>query len=161
MSDDDGHHRVIVAAAATAASNFALQQQRQRRARTNREWAAVLSVMLLAEECHLIEQGSSVRLTRRVVMRPDYSQSAWAVMLRTGQAALNDHTSRKAATFRRRFRIPYKVFVQLVGMVRELGWFPSREYDIAGRQCIPLELKLSSSGTICRALAQVLCCGDN
>ena len=46
-------------------------------------------------------------------------------------------------SFRRRFRLPYPVFQHLVGLVKERGWFPSPSRDVAGRNCVPVELKVS------------------
>ncbi|CAN0596744.1 unnamed protein product, partial [Laminaria digitata] len=44
--------------------------------------------------------------------------------------------------FRRRFRIPYPFFVELVKLAKDKEWFSSVEQDVVGRQCIPLELKV-------------------
>lgn len=45
-----------------------------------------------------------------------------------------------ARAFRRKFRLPYSVFIEMVIMMKELGWFPRT--DFAGRPSIPLELKV-------------------
>ena len=54
-----------------------------------------------------LDDGSpKVKWMRRVYPRVDYTQAPWTVvMLR--QPSQSIHTSRKAYTFRRRFRIPY------------------------------------------------------
>ena len=59
--------------------------------------------------------------------------------------------SRESNLFRRDFRLPCAVFVELVAMVKDLSWFPFTDgdlepeeelKDVAGRRCIPLELKV-------------------
>ncbi|KAG5190791.1 hypothetical protein JKP88DRAFT_266780 [Tribonema minus] len=77
---------------------------------------------------------------RRVYERPDYRRTAWMTML-DNEAQLLDPTSREAKKFRRRFRLPYPMFKELVALVREKGWLPCADADVAGRPCIPLELK--------------------
>ncbi|KAG5188752.1 hypothetical protein JKP88DRAFT_303622 [Tribonema minus] len=78
---------------------------------------------------------------RRVYERPDYRRTAWMTML-DNEAQLLDPTSREAKKFRRRFRLPYPMFKELVALVREKGWLPCADADVAGRPCIPLELKV-------------------
>ena len=80
------------------------------------------------------------KIPRRVYIRPDYDASAWGVMLK--DPALQDKDTKQYRSFRRRFRLPYPVFQLLVGLVEERGWFPKRTKDIAGRNCVPLELKV-------------------
>lgn len=70
-------------------------------------------------------------------------------------AKLLDPTSDEAAIFRRRFRVPYPFFVELVGVVRKEGWFPSPEFDVAGRRCIPLELKVCARFRVLKIAACV------
>ena len=59
--------------------------------------------------------------------------------------------SRESNLFRRDFCLPYAVFVELVALVEDLRWFPFTDgdlepeeelKDVAGRRCIPLELKV-------------------
>lgn len=57
-----------------------------------------------------------VKRTRRVFQRADYAQAPWEIMLR--EEAVDDYTSREARRFRRRFRIPYVVFLELMAMVK-------------------------------------------
>ena len=46
--------------------------------------------------------------------RPDYSTSIWAQMLKNDKAKLLDDTSREARRFRRCFRVPYKLFIEVM-----------------------------------------------
>ena len=65
------------------------------------------------------------------------------------RAKLLDPASDEAVSFRRRFRIPYPFFVKLVEDVRGQEWFPSPPRDVAGRVCIPLELKVCDMFFVC------------
>ncbi|CAM9446024.1 unnamed protein product [Ectocarpus sp. 4 AP-2014] len=47
--------------------------------------------------------------------------------------------------FRRRYRIPYQFFTELMELVKKKKWFPMRKKDVAGRMCISVELKILSS----------------
>ena len=88
------------------------------------------------------EEGTAPRMkrTRRVFPRSDYNASAWGQMLRC--EALNNHQSAVAKLFRRRFRVPYAFFLQLVKVVKYRGWFKAGPCDPAGRPSIPVELKV-------------------
>ena len=138
LMKDDGHETNSAAAAAVSELMLSLVRKRKRR-RTLVQWAAVL----LAFEDEMAEAGREDIMPRRVYFRPDYSQSAWAIMLEAKEE-LSNPSSRQSKSFRRRFRLPYPVFLHLVGLVRERRWFPMRTEDVAGRKCIPLELKVSS-----------------
>ncbi|CAB1111334.1 unnamed protein product [Ectocarpus sp. CCAP 1310/34] len=78
--------------------------------------------------------------TWRVILRPDYRASFWWRML--GETGLKEPASREAKIFRRRFRIPYQFFTELMELVKKKKWFPMRKKDVAGRMCIPVELKV-------------------
>jgi len=73
---------------------------------------------------------------RRRLATPDYSKSVWGKMLL--DPALDDPTSIVAITFRRRFRVPYPLFKEvLIPRCKEKKIFP------AGKGCsIPVEMKL-------------------
>jgi hypothetical protein len=72
--------------------------------------------------------------------RPDYWQSVWGRMLLTD--AVRDAGARKGGKrFRRRFRVPFPIFEQLVTMVRSQNWF-AENADCIGRSAAPLELKI-------------------
>lgn len=83
---------------------------------------------------------------RTVSPRPDYSESEWGKLLKSD--SLNDPISGDAKLFRKQFRVPYPFFLKLVKLVKEKEWFPRRSKDIAGQDCIPIELKVSLSESI-------------
>lgn len=58
--------------------------------------------------------------------------------------SLTEPGSRDARRFRRRFRVPFPFFKELLQVVRENKWFPTRDgdIDVAGRRIVPLELKV-------------------
>ncbi|CAN0148637.1 unnamed protein product, partial [Hapterophycus canaliculatus] len=62
-----------------------------------------------------------------------------------GETGLQEADSKEARLFRRRFRIPFQFFTELIALVKEKRWFPMRVKDVSGRQCIPVELKVLSS----------------
>ena len=102
-----------------------------------------------AAESHDEDDGPGMKRPRLVYDRPDYNESPWARMLRDQR--LHQLGTREARVFRRNFRLPYPVFVELMKMVKELRWFTARAMDVSGRPCIPLELKvrLSRSSDSC------------
>lgn len=87
---------------------------------------------------------------RRVLPRRDYKASFWWNML--GETGLQDPGSTEARLFRRRFRIPYQFFRELIKLVQEKKWFSIREKDVAGRPCIPVELKVKALSYFWRCL---------
>ncbi|CAB1111444.1 unnamed protein product [Ectocarpus sp. CCAP 1310/34] len=76
--------------------------------------------------------------------RPDYSSSAWGVRLANLEslriAGRLVPSSREAKAFRSDFRVPYEFSRHFVDLVRTV--FPTATRDVAGRQCVPLELKV-------------------
>jgi Plant transposon protein len=74
--------------------------------------------------------------------RPAYLNTTWMLMLAERTEQLSDSTSKAARDFRRDFRLPYPVFLQLVAAAKEKGWLRCQEYDVGGRPSIPVELKL-------------------
>ena len=76
--------------------------------------------------------------------RSGFSQAPWSTILR--KAELKRHDSREARNFRRRFCIPYKFFLELVKLAKQVVDIMSlAATGVAGRQSIPLELKISRS----------------
>ena len=82
--------------------------------------------------------GPRVKCTRQVHPRSYFSHST----LR--KAELKRRDSRETRKFRRRFRIPYE-FLELVKLAKRRKWFSLAARDVAGRQCILVELKISRS----------------
>lgn len=103
---------------------------------------ATVAVAHLA--CHNDEDDKDRPQPKRpriVQPRPDYTSSGWANLLR--DPTLMDHSSETAKMFIRRFRVPYPFFLELVRLVKRERWFPTALTDVAGRPCIPVELKVS------------------
>ena len=124
MSHDQ--YRSLASVTATAVASLAMQQQK-RRARTSCEWHVVLG-MLLSDEPMFLDEEPPAKRAREVHARPDYAQSAWARMLRAEGVKVPG--SRESNLFRRDFRLPYAVFVELVAMVKDLRWFPFTDGDL-------------------------------
>ena len=61
------------------------------------------------------------------------------------KAELKRRDPREYRNFRRHFRIPYEFFLELVQLAKYRKWFSLAARDVAGRQCIPVALKVSSS----------------
>ena len=141
---EDAHCEAMLEGGASVVPLVLSLVQRRKRRRTLAQWAAVLATM--EDGAAEAQEEERAINCRRVYLRPDYSQSAWAIMLQQ-EEELGNPSSRKAKSFRRRFRLPYPVFLHLVSIVRERRWFPTRKEDVAGRKCIPLELKVSSMKT--------------
>ena len=69
---------------------------------------------------------------------PNYSGSEWGQMLRNPELQVVGSSLRKV--FRRRFRVPYPIFVRLVQWAK--GWHVQNDFDCSGRERIPTELKV-------------------
>lgn len=133
--DDDNEMATMMAAAATVAPFVSLCGAAAAGAQFAWTWDLINHYGADDDE-----QG---KRTRTVCPRPLYHESGWARELRDSR--LENPSSRQARRFRRRFRVSYQFFQNLVGTVRAEGWLPEREVDIAGRRCIPLELKVHYS----------------
>ena len=92
-------------------------------------------------EIKIIEEIKE-RRQRKWEGRPNYMESTWGRMLRSDR--INDPTDRKGGKlFRRRFRVPYPIYLQLVDITRASGVFKETP-DAAGNPAAPLELKILS-----------------
>jgi len=60
---------------------------------------------------------------------------------------LSDPTTTEAVYFRRRFRVPFPFFEELLREVKAGEWegFTTTETDVGGRPCIPVELKVRAA----------------
>ena len=145
MALDDDEVCLKAALAVTLIVFLTLEKRRQTRTLT--EWALILEVLedMETTEKEGIEDGDSPRVkhTREVPPRSDFSQAPWSIMLR--KAELKRRDSREYRNFRRHFRIPYEFFLELVQLAKYRKWFSLAARDVAGRQCIPAEMKVSSS----------------
>ena len=70
--------------------------------------------------------------------RPRYWESVWGRMLREPALQVVESPARKV--FRRRFRVPYPIFVRLVQWAK--GWHERSKYDCCHRERCPTELKV-------------------
>ena len=144
MALDDDEVCLKAALAVTLVVFLTLEKRRQ--ARTLTEWALILEVLedMETTEKEEIEDGDSPRAkrTREVPPRSDFSQAPWTITLR--KAELKRRNSREYRNFRRHFRIPYEFFLELVQLAKYRKWFSLAARGVAGRQCIPVEMKVSS-----------------
>ena len=62
--------------------------------------------------------GPRVKRTRQVHPRSDLSQAPWSTIL--SKKGLKCHDSREARDFCRRFRIPYKFFLELAKLAKQV-----------------------------------------
>lgn len=97
---------------------------------------------------------------RQVFERRDYNESEWMQMLQDPE--LHDPESKAAEDFRDDYRVPYPLFAELVAMAKRGEWFPMRddERDVAGRQCIPVELKVRNGRCTWRSTVLLYCCTE-
>ena len=137
--DSDGDEYETLATLAVAVASFAKRKHNSSsRRRTVAAWDLVMKEM--DTDGDEDDNAPRAKFTRRVWPRPDYSSSAWAVMLQC--PALHNHKSAEAKTFRRRFRVPHVFFLQLVKIVEDRNWFAVAAHDAVGRPSIPVELKV-------------------
>ncbi|CAB1115051.1 unnamed protein product [Ectocarpus sp. CCAP 1310/34] len=137
-SDDERHAHLLVLVAAAKRR----RRERQRAVLTVATWRVVLRSFPDGDELEDegLGGGSPVKRTRRVLPRPDYRASFWWRML--GETGLKEPASREVKLFRGRFRIPYQFLTELMELVKKKKRFPMRKKDVAGRMCIPVELKV-------------------
>ena len=77
---------------------------------------------------------------RRFEKRPNYDQSTWGQMLANPRS--QDPSDKKGGQlFRRRFRVPFPVYLEILAMTRTSGWFTEGR-DAIGLVAAPLELKI-------------------
>ena len=114
MASDDRHERVREVLAVALA--VFLTYKKWRLARTLAEWALVLDVLNDIDTTEREEgeddDGPRAKRTRQVHPRSDFSHAPWYIMLR--KAEPKRRGSREAINFRRRFRIPYELILELV-----------------------------------------------
>ena len=89
------------------------------------------------------EEEHQVKRPRNVHPRQLCEDSLFGQMLKAPEALLAPQTA-EAKLFRKRFRLPYQVFLELVKCGRNGEGFVEAETDVAGRRTIPVEYKVSS-----------------
>ena len=142
--EDDVLDGELLRTGVRAASLAALHvvQEKTRTARTMAQWAVVLGAF---DDVGDSENEDDVALgekrSRRVRERKDWRTSGWWIQLQ--DTDLLDYTTDAAKVFRGRFfRVPHPFFVELVKLAKEKKWFSRGQVDAAGREGIPVELKV-------------------
>lgn len=92
------------------------------------------------------------------------TDNQWSRMLNNESIA--DPKSSEGRKFRRRFRVPYALFKDIVGMAKEEQWMPQKEADACGRKAVPLEMKVLAvlrvlgRGVCFDEVAEILTCSE-
>ena len=92
---------------------------------------------------------------RRTYPRHNYKESVWWHFL--SKPTVQDEKHRDGKLFRRRFRVPFELYRQLLHLCRDGSlkkYFLCRENDAVGRPSVPLELKLLG---VLRVLGRASC----
>ena len=108
--------------AAAVAAVAAFTERKRKTLRTLAAWSAILNSLDDDGMDPLFDEAQNDQRRVSNAPRPDYNDSPWSRMLR--QSSLENHASRAARLFRRRFRIPYVFFKELVALVSHSGVFP-------------------------------------
>ena len=82
---------------------------------------------------------SSTCIDKRPFRPFDYFQSPWFKLI--SSSATRDPTTKEGKTFRKRFRVPFGLFLELLVYGQQLG-FELRPKSFANIEGIPLELKI-------------------
>lgn len=91
------------------------------------------------------EEGGKPKQIRQSYDRPNYWGSVWGEWLQ-GLRELSaadgglDPECREARNFKGTFRVPYELFELIITSVSSV--FPAGSVDVAGRECVPVELKV-------------------
>lgn len=89
---------------------------------------------------------------RRFEKRPGYDYSEWGQMLKNPRYQ-DPYDKKGGQLFRRRFRVPFPVYLEILRMTRESNWFTEGR-DAIGILAAPLELKVLS---VLRVLGRGYC----
>ena len=146
-SIDNQSEEVVLAAAAAAASlMMGLIQQEE-----GEEDCAAGALEEEGEEPKAKQQ-------RRSYPRPEYMKSVWGQWLtklrelHASEGGL-DEDSREARQFVEAFRIPYEMFRGIVEAMAPA--FPTATRDVAGRECIPVELNVRFGACVASLCVEV------
>ena len=104
----------------------------------------------LSKEIALLEKAKRPFRRRLYRRRPNYSDSNWAFLLAAGKC--KNPLTREGKLFRRRFRVSYPIYEEIVRIVRDRKWF--NEFDGIGQPSAPLELKILG---VLRILGRGMC----
>lgn len=101
------------------------------------------SLMKLTSPSVVIDNYLEVKMKKRrkSYSRGNYEQSCWGLMMQNKQN-YTDPTSRNGMLFRKRFRMTFESFVNLVHTVTSENLFPYKSHDVTGRKALSLELKI-------------------
>ena len=109
--------------------------------------ALAVAVAALEEDQRLDDLDGNtprVKRTRRLGRKRDIGTCAWAQLLEDRD--LLDPASITVKQFRTDFRVLHPFFLELVKVVKRKEWFPTAKQDPCGRQCHPVEHKVSTAG---------------
>ena len=134
--------RAVVRAASLSALHVVQEEEKTRTARTMAQWAVVLGAFDDDEDTENEDDvAPGEKRSRRVRERKDWRTSGWWIQLQ--DTDILDYTTDDAAkVFRGRFRVSHPFFVELVKLAKEKKWFSRGQVDAAGREGIPVELKV-------------------
>ena len=137
--DLEREHRIVLAAVTMMVAYYMSYRKRHRETLVA-QWYLVHALLRGREGEGNGDYSPGRKRPRHLQVRPEYDSSQWAEMLR--DSTLQDHKSRAAKLFRRRFRVPYRFFIEIVRLAKDAEWFTSEEHDASGREYIPVELKV-------------------
>ena len=86
---------------------------------------------------------TKAKTTRAPRVRRDSSNSAWAKFMR--RPGVKDPTHRDGQLFRKRFRLPYPIYVKIMALIEKHADFLLEDTNAAGQASAPLYLKVLSA----------------
>ena len=117
-------------------------------------WHSIVCTMQEKAKKRRAKRMAEIKVIEEIKERRqrNYMASTWGRMLQSNR--INDPTDRKGGKlFRRRFRVPYPIYLQIVDTTRASGLF-TESPDAAGNPAAPLELKILS---VLRVLGRGYC----
>jgi len=121
-----------VRARATAEGEEAIWEAEEEKIVINKVYQFIIAAVLNAIALANI---APTKKTRKTNSRPDFHDTAWGKMLLDPDTA--DVTTRAGKKFRRRFRVPFPIFTELVQMCNQEAIF-----SIKRKSRIPVECKI-------------------
>ena len=119
---------------------------------------AKVAILIVSKLKRRAQRSRVIKRSRKVIERKDpYGRSFWADYLDPSVLErVSDPTTYEGKQFRRRFRVPFPVFLDLLEKTRDMG-FADHRTDICGRPCVPLGSKLLG---VLRVLGRGVCFDD-